>query len=163
MKNASASRGVLKLGHNYFPCLLGKHGKTFRKREGDGKSPIGKWNLERLYFRPDKMVRPFSALNKTAMKANDGWCDAVGHGRYNRYVVLPFKASHEAFWRHDKAHDLVVVTNHNQRPRRQGGGSAIFFHVINLGASGTEGCIALSEKHLRYVLSRCSRVTYLVI
>ena len=66
-------------------------------------------------------------------------------------------------WRDDQAYDLLVTTNHNQRPRIQGGGSAIFFHVIRKDARGTEGCIALSEKHLRIVLSLCGPRTQLVI
>ena len=151
------------MGHSTFPCLLGKSGRRFAKREGDGASPKGIWKLEQLYYRPDKMGKPPSTLNTRALRPSDGWCDAAGHGKYNRYVALPFKASHEKLWRKDRAYDLVVTTNHNQHPRKQFGGSAIFLHVINAGTTGTEGCIALSEKHLRQVLSRCSRHTYVVI
>jgi L,D-peptidoglycan transpeptidase YkuD (ErfK/YbiS/YcfS/YnhG family) len=163
VKTANSRVGVLRVGQMYFPCFLGKNGKTYRKREGDGKSPIGKWKLEQLYYRPDKMGRPNSAVNCKAMKPNDGWCDAAGDGRYNRHVTLPFKASHEKLWRADQAYDLIATTNHNMRPRKQAGGSAIFLHVINKGATGTEGCIAMSEKHLRIVLRMCSNKTYLVI
>jgi L,D-peptidoglycan transpeptidase YkuD (ErfK/YbiS/YcfS/YnhG family) len=163
VKNPSDSRGVLKLGHVYYPCLLGKNGKTCQKREGDGKSPIGKWKLELLYFRPDKMGRPRTSLNCKPMKPFDGWCDAPNHERYNRHVALPFNASHEVLWRRDRAYDLVMITNHNQRPRKRGGGSAIFLHVISKGATSTEGCIAVSERHLQHVVSRCSKATYVVI
>ncbi len=154
---------MLKMGHSVFPCLLGKSGRRFAKREGDGASPKGKWKLERLFYRPDRMGRPLSILNSKALRPVDGWCDAAGHGQYNRYIALPLTASHENLWRKDQAYDLVVTINHNQRPRKQFGGSAIFLHVINKGASGTEGCVALSEKHLRQVLSRCKRHTYVVI
>ena len=92
-----------------------------------------------------------------------GWCDAPLHGQYNRQIVEPFTASHERFWRGDHAYDLLLTTNHNQRPRIRGFGSAIFLHVANADATGTEGCIALSEKHLRNVLARCGKYTYLVI
>jgi L,D-peptidoglycan transpeptidase YkuD (ErfK/YbiS/YcfS/YnhG family) len=163
VKNAGSAQGILKIGQSYFPCLIGKNGKTFRKREGDGKSPIGKWKIEQLYFRPDKMGRPKTALKCAPLKPNDGWCDAPSHGQYNKRVKLPFAQSHEKLWRGDKAYDLVATTNHNQHPRIKGGGSAIFWHVINQGAKGTEGCIALSEKHLRAVLSRCSKNTYVII
>ena len=146
-----------------FPCLLGKSGRRFGKREGDGASPKGKWKLEQLYYRPDKIGHLQSAISSKALKKTDGWCDAAGTGRYNRHVVLPCAVSHERLWRTDQAYDLVVTTDHNQRPRKQFGGSAIFLHVINKGATGTEGCIALSEKHLRQVLSCCGKNTYLVI
>jgi L,D-peptidoglycan transpeptidase YkuD (ErfK/YbiS/YcfS/YnhG family) len=163
VKNAKSSHGILRFGQMIFPCHLGKNGKTFRKREGDGKSPAGKWRLEQLYYRPDKMGRPLSLVDCKPIKRNDGWCDATGHRSYNRHITLPFEPSHENLWRKDRAYDLVTTTNHNTRPRKQAGGSAIFLHVINQGAIGTEGCVALSDKHLRIILGRCSRKTYLVI
>jgi L,D-peptidoglycan transpeptidase YkuD (ErfK/YbiS/YcfS/YnhG family) len=163
VKNAKSSHGILRLGQMIFPCFLGKNGKTHRKREGDSKTPVGQWKLEELYYRPDKMRRPQNHIICRPLKSIDGWCDAAGHGQYNRHVTLPFKASHENLWRKDSAYNLVASTNHNIRPRKQGGGSAIFLHIINVGATGTEGCIALSEKHLRIVLAKCSRKTYLVI
>ncbi len=146
-----------------FPCLLGKNGRTHQKREGDGKSPVGCWKLEKLNYRPDKIGKPRSLLSSRGLKKSDGWCDAKGHRNYNRAVKLPLSASHEELWRQDEAYDLMVTTNQNQRPRRQGGGSAIFLHVIRKGATGTEGCIALSEKHLRIVLANCRQKTDLVI
>jgi L,D-peptidoglycan transpeptidase YkuD (ErfK/YbiS/YcfS/YnhG family) len=161
--NKSKSQGTLKLGHMSFPCLLGKTGRKFIKREGDGASPIGKWKLERLYFRPDKLLKPKCMMPSLPLNREDGWCDARGHRCYNRFIKTPFAASHENLWRNDQAYDLVVTTSHNQRPRQQNGGSAIFFHVINKGARSTEGCIALTEKHLRIVLEHCSNQTYLVI
>jgi L,D-peptidoglycan transpeptidase YkuD (ErfK/YbiS/YcfS/YnhG family) len=161
--NAHSSRGVLRIGHSSFPCILGKNGKTMRKREGDGKSPIGKWQLEQIFYRADKMVRPHSSVRTRNLRADDGWCDAKGHGQYNRFVKLPFKASHETLKRQDCAYDIVISTNHNKIPRKQNGGSAIFLHVINAGAKGTEGCVALSEKHLRMILQRCRAETILVI
>jgi L,D-peptidoglycan transpeptidase YkuD (ErfK/YbiS/YcfS/YnhG family) len=161
--NACSSHGVLKIGTTTFPCLLGKSGRRHRKREGDGASPVGIWKLEQLYYRPDKMSRPQTSMRCKPLKPTDGWCDAKFHRAYNHRIILPFSASHENLWRKDKAYDLVVTTDHNQRPRVQNHGSAIFLHVINAGAKGTEGCIALSEIHLRNVLARCSKNTYLVI
>ena len=161
--NACSSQGRLIFGHTHFPCLLGKTGMRFRKHEGDGASPIGSWQLENLYYRPDKMLRPLSGLNTKPMSEVDGWCDAQGNFAYNRAVKLPFHASHERLWRNDNAYDLVVTTNHNQRPRIRGFGSAIFFHAIGKNAKSTEGCIALREKHLRFILNNCSRKTLLII
>lgn len=151
------------MGHTSYPCRLGKNGRTHLKREGDGKSPMGKWKLLQLYFRSDKMRLPNTPFKARGLCQTDGWCDEAGNGAYNRLVALPFQANHEALWRSDEAYDVLVTTNHNQRPRKQGGGSAIFLHVAKLDPRGTEGCIALSEKHLKQVLGRCTRKTYLVI
>jgi L,D-peptidoglycan transpeptidase YkuD (ErfK/YbiS/YcfS/YnhG family) len=142
---------------------LGKSGRRFAKREGDGASPFGRWKITQLYYRPDKMGRPLTHLKSKPLSKTDGWCDASAHGQYNCRVALPFSASHETLWRNDLAYDLVATTDHNQRPRVKSHGSAIFLHVINPGATGTEGCVALSEKHLRMVLQRCHAKTYLVI
>lgn len=162
-RNACSSHGVLKVGHTYFPCLLGRSGKKHLKREGDGASPIGRWRLEQLYYRTDKCLKQRTLIKSCTLQQNDGWCDAATNGAYNRFVKLPFKASHEKLWRRDNAYDIVISTDHNQRPRIRGGGSAIFLHVIGAGATYTEGCIALSERDLRNVLARCSGHTYLVI
>jgi L,D-peptidoglycan transpeptidase YkuD (ErfK/YbiS/YcfS/YnhG family) len=161
--NARTSKGVLQVGHSRFPCLIGKSGKSFRKKEGDGKSPVGQWKLDQLYYRADKSLRPLTAVETKQVKKAYGWCDASGHGQYNRFVKLPLKASHEELWRNDQAYNIVVSTDHNKRPRKQNGGSAIFLHVMNRGATGTEGCVALSEKHLRMVLLRCRARTLLII
>ena len=161
--NACSSKGVLRVGQMTFPCLLGKNGRSHSKREGDGKSPVGKWRLEVVNFRPDRMQRPKTGLTVRPLKKCDGWCDAVGHRNYNRPVRLPFQSSHEALWRDDDAYDIVITTNHNHRPRMQGCGSAIFLHVIRQGATRTEGCVALSAQHLRIVLKHCGPKTYVVI
>ena len=161
--NPSNSCGWLKIGHRTFPCLLGKKGRTYFKREGDNKTPIGKWKLELLYFRPDKGLRPLSKLPTKPLRKNDGWCDAKGHKDYNRHVKLPFPSSHESLWRNDRAYDLIITTSHNQRPRVQGAGSAIFLHVWRQGATGTEGCVALKAADLHKVLAACSKATDLVI
>lgn len=130
--------------------------------EGDGASPIGVFRLEQLYYRADKMLRARINLKSRPLTKSGGWCDAPNHSSYNRHIKLPFNASHERLWRNDAAYDIVVSTSHNQKPRVRGLGSAIFLHVTD-GTTGTEGCIALSEKHLRIVLGRCAKLTRLVI
>lgn len=157
-----SSQGILTLGATHFPCRLGKTGRRFRKREGDGASPIGVFKLQQLFYRPDKMLRPRIKLKTRPLFIFDGWCDAPSNFAYNRYVHLPLTANHEELWRKDDAYDIVVSTSHNQSPRVRGIGSAIFLHITD-GRTGTAGCIALSEKHLRNVLERCSKHTRLVI
>jgi L,D-peptidoglycan transpeptidase YkuD (ErfK/YbiS/YcfS/YnhG family) len=120
---------------------------------------VGIFRLEQLYYRSDKMGRPRTRLKSDPLSKDDGWCDAPSHFAYNRLVQLPFSAGHEVLWRSDNAYDLVISTSHNQRPRIRGFGSAIFLHITD----GTEGCIALSEKHLRTVLERITKDTRLVI
>lgn len=155
-----SNTGTLRLGNLSFPCLLGKNGRSFKKREGDGKSPRGLWQLTHLYFRPDK-TRKFAC--GLPLKPDDGWCDAPQHKSYNRKVKLPFAASHEELWRKDEAYDILGITDHNQRPRLRGGGSAIFLHLWREGATGTEGCIALKRRDMEILLKHIKGKAYLVI
>ena len=152
----SSSRGILQLGIWSYPCILGKNGRTFLKREGDGKSPKGIFKVGRPAFRSDRLRRLRTQLGSRPLRPDEGWCDDVASGRYNRPVRLPFAASHEKLWRQDFAYDVIASTSHNEQPRVRGLGSAIFLHLARTSQTGTEGCIALSERDLRNLLSRCS-------
>jgi L,D-peptidoglycan transpeptidase YkuD (ErfK/YbiS/YcfS/YnhG family) len=123
---------------------------------------MGRFGLKQLYYRPDRVRRPTTQLPAAALTEALGWCDDRHDFHYNRLVRLPFMPAHENLWRGDHAYDIMITTSHNQRPRIRGGGSAIFFHLTD-GKNGTEGCIALSPKHMKLVLQRCSRHTQLVI
>jgi L,D-peptidoglycan transpeptidase YkuD (ErfK/YbiS/YcfS/YnhG family) len=152
----SSARGFLQFGCWTYPCLLGKNGSAFSKREGDGKSPKGKFKMTAVAFRPDRVRRPRTLLPLKPLRPDQGWCDDVSSFRYNRPVKLPFAGGHEDLCRTDCCYDIVAFTDHNQRPRIKGAGSAIFFHLTRPGQMGTEGCIAVSERNARNLLSRCS-------
>jgi len=167
-----ARKGIVQLGSLRFSCALGRSGLGYRKREGDGLTPIGRWPIRQVYFRPDRrcpISRPsiLPRIPKRPIRTDDGWCDAPGDANYNRAVVHPYPASAEKMWREDNLYDVVVVLGHNDRPRVQGGGSAIFMHVADEADNGelrpTAGCIALRARDLRTVLSLVSASTHLRI
>ena len=137
-------------------CALGRSGAgpAALKREGDGRTPVGSWRILGLRYRPDRMIRPKTRLPVRALRPSDGWCDDPRHGRYNRPVRLPFGAGHERMWREDGLYDLVLVLDHNDRPRIRGRGSAVFLHVARSGLEPTEGCVALPLPALRRLLAR---------
>ncbi len=137
-------------------CALGKGGviTECNKREGDGKSPTGTYPIRYVFYRPDRMRPPQTALPVVALAADDGWCDDPADPDYNRHVKLPFVASHEKLWRDDHVYDVVVVLGHNDDPVVPGMGSAIFMHLARDGYPGTEGCVALSEADLFDVLKQ---------
>lgn len=157
------SCGRLHLGHSVFACLIGKSGRAWRKREGDGKSPIGAWTLRSGHFRADRMRRAAGGPHLSILRKDMGWCEVPTSGLYNRAVRLPFRDGHETMWRKDSAYDVVFPTDHNERPRIKGFGSAIFFHLIRDGAGFTEGCIAVSAGDMRKILSRCGRNVRLAV
>ena len=106
-------------------------------------------------WRADRGPKPVSHIHFTPSRADEGWCDAPGHGAYNAPVRLPFPASHEKLQRQDRLYDIAVVLSWNMAGsgRLRNRGSAIFMHVARTGFVPTEGCIALSERDLRRLLT----------
>lgn len=150
----ASSRGQLRFGAITVPCALGRSGVTRFKREGDGATPLGAFELLNVYYRVDRGRRPLTELPVEALAPNDGWCDDPAHPRYNRPVELPLAASHEKMWRDDRLYDIVVVLDCNMHPAVPGKGSAIFFHIAREAYTPTEGCVAVSPAHMRLILSK---------
>ncbi|WP_231710451.1 L,D-transpeptidase family protein [Roseibium limicola] len=149
-----STRGILTCGALTVPCALGRTGRTARKSEGDGATPLGRFELMSVLYRPDRGLRPKTVLPVTPLAATDGWCDDPAHPHYNQPVDLPFAAGHEVLWREDRLYDIVVLLNQNMFPAVPGRGSAIFFHIAREGYSPTEGCVAVAPSHMRAILER---------
>lgn len=147
-----ATRGWASIGGLRFPCALGRSGRHPIKREGDGFTPVGAFAVRRAFYRPDRLLRPETHVPLTPLRPDDGWCDAVGDRNYNHKVKHPYPASAERMWREDHLYDLVIVIDQNERPRVQGGGSAVFIHAARAGYRPTEGCIAFERSHLLRLL-----------
>jgi L,D-peptidoglycan transpeptidase YkuD (ErfK/YbiS/YcfS/YnhG family) len=154
--------GLLIAGALRLRVAIGRAGVTHAKREGDGASPSGRHRLLRLWRRPDRPAIPCGLPIRTTRR-HDLWCDAAGHGSYNRPVRAPFAASHEVMWRDDHLYDYVVEIGWNVRPRAQKRGSAIFLHLARADLAPTAGCVAVRESDIRKLLPHISRATRLVI
>lgn len=159
-KPGNPCKGTLSAGpaldHIPYPCALGHGGMTSGKREGDGATPRGSFRLLEVFYRADRIAKPDTTLPVRAIRPSDGWCDEVGHARYNRPVSQPFQGSHEELWREDHLYDIIVVLDCNISERRQGRGSAIFFHLAHADYRPTEGCVAVKLQHMRQILKACS-------
>lgn len=151
------SRGTISFGPLNLTCALGRSGVRADKREGDGATPKGRFLIRKVFYNPSRLRRPRSVLPIAAIRRGDGWCDAPGDRNYNRQIRHPYPASAEHLWREDCLYDIIVVIDHNQRPRLRGRGSAIFIHVARQGFQPTEGCIALRRADLLKLLSRLPR------
>lgn len=136
-------------------CALGRSGVAADKREGDGATPVGCFELRRVLYRADRGIRPGTGLPVQAIRPADGWCDDPADSRYNLPVQLPYPARHEALWRSDGVYDIVVVLGHNDAPVVADAGSAIFLHVAKADFQPTEGCVALAQADLRALLADC--------
>lgn len=162
-RNGRATAGLLRAGHLAFPCSVGRSGRSFLKREGDGASPRGDWRLRRLFYRADRLLPPCSGLKPLVLRGHDGWCETVGDRNYNRLVRLPYAAAHETMQRQDQLYDLVVELSHNERPRVQGCGSAVFFHLRRPDGGPTAGCIAVSRSDMLKILRLVGPKTRILI
>ena len=97
----AGSPGCATLGGRSWRCALGSGGVRRDKHEGDGATPVGRFPLRRLLYRPDRLARPVCALPVGALTLSDGWCDDPTDAAYNRAVMLPYPASSESLWRDD--------------------------------------------------------------
>jgi L,D-peptidoglycan transpeptidase YkuD (ErfK/YbiS/YcfS/YnhG family) len=157
-----ALTGVLECGPLRLRCALGRGGVKARKREGDGATPRGRMALRTVHYNPARAGRPATGLPVSAIRLNDGWCDASGDRNYNRYVCHPYPASAERLWRPDGVYDVIIVLDYNVRPRVRGLGSAIFMHVARPDYPPTEGCIALGLRDLQNMLKRLRPGSHLI-
>ena len=60
-----------------FKCCIGKNGISKKKRESDKKTPVGTFQIENLYYRPDRIKKPYTKLKCIKIKKDMGWCDDI--------------------------------------------------------------------------------------
>ncbi len=157
------ARGRLYAGGRGFECAIGRSGIVTHKREGDGATPAGEFELRRVLYRADRIAYPNTLLEVTPIGPRDGWCDAPGHPDYNCQVLLPINASAERLSRADPVYDIIVVLGHNDTPVIDGMGSAIFIHIAKPNFAPTAGCVALRRKDLLNILKVCGPGSSLVV
>ncbi len=148
-----------------FRCAIGRSGfvSAEAKQEGDGATPIGRWAMRRVFFRPDREEPPQTVLPLKALQENDAWCDAPQDPGYNRYVRHPYGASIERLWRDDHLYDIVVVLGYNDAPVIPGKGSAIFLHIAHPHYAPSAGCVTLAREDLLTVLREAANGSAVLI
>ncbi len=145
-------RGLLTIGSITVPAAIGRSGRTSRKREGDGATPIAEMRVVEGFWRTDRGPRPVTRLPMKPIARDALWCDEPRHPLYNRPARKPLRASHEEMRRADGLYDICIVLDWNLTSRKRYGGSAIFFHLARPDFTPTEGCIAISERAMRRLL-----------
>ena len=136
-----------------FQCAIGKNGTIEKKIEGDGCTPLGTYLIKKVFYRRDRVNLPNISFPTTALESNFGWCDDINSNEYNKLIKFPFKESAERLFRSDNIYDIVCVLNYNLDPIVKNKGSAIFLHIARDDYSGTQGCVAISEKNLVLLLT----------
>ena len=164
-KSATASTGTLEIGGQVFDCTLGRAGvvQASEKKEGDGKTPLGKFPLRQLLYRADRVPRPETGLRVEILTPETGWCEDPAHADYNRKIALPHPSVHDRMTREDHLYDYTVVIGYNDAPVQAGKGSAIFLHLARPDRGPTAGCVGLRSEDMLQVLKRCDGSSHIEI
>ncbi|MDA7552503.1 L,D-transpeptidase family protein [Candidatus Pelagibacter sp.] len=142
-------------------CCIGKNGLNFNKKEGDLSTPIGLFNIKKLYFRIDRVGIPKCKIDKKIIKKNMAWCDDPNHKKYNEEIRISKKKSKEKLHRKDHKYDYVISISYNDK-KIPNMGSAIFIHLTN-NYKPTAGCIALKMKDFEILLKLVDKKTKIKI
>jgi len=144
-------------------CSIGKNGLTSNKKEGDFKTPKGKFRFEFLLFRKDRIKKINCKLKKVVIKKNMGWCDDPESPYYNSLVKFPFKKSAERLFLNKKIYDLILVISFNRDPIIKNKGSAIFLHLSERNFRPTKGCVSIKKNDFIKILPFITKKTKILI
>ncbi|WP_227938613.1 L,D-transpeptidase family protein [Alkalihalobacillus deserti] len=139
--------------HSPMQAVLGTSGIDHKTKEGDGKTPIGVFELGTAFGhapKPSGVSMPYRRAG-----SHDYWIDDPSSPDYNKWVN--FSGNPQAKWKSFERmnHPLYkygVVINYNMNPIVPGKGSAIFIHVWSSSTSPTAGCVAVSEQSMVHLL-----------
>ena len=89
------NKQTLLIDEYKFRCCIGKKGSTRNKKEGDKKTPKGTFEVENLYFRKDRKLKPTTMLKCIEIQKNMGWCDDIRYPKkYNKLFKIEKKIKH---------------------------------------------------------------------
>ena len=146
------NKHTLQVDEFKFRCCIGKNGLTNNKIEGDKKTPIGTFEIEKLYFREDRIKKPLTLLECIKIKKDMGWCNDVRFPKkYNKLIKIEKNIRHEKLKRKDYKYDLFIPIKYNFKKPITGLGSCIFIHLTK-NYKPTAGCIALDKKDFLIIL-----------
>ena len=146
-----------------FKCCIGKNGLSKKKREGDKKTPIGRFSIENLYYRSDRIKKPPTKLKCIKIKKKMGWCDdPLNQKNYNKLVIMNEGIKCEKLCRKDHKYDLIIPIKYNYLKPIGFKGSCIFIHLTN-NYEATAGCIGLKKKDFLIMIKLISKKTKIQI
>ena len=141
-------------------CCIGKGGLKRNKYEGDGSTPKGTFEFGKLYWRPDRVIKPTTRLSCRKINKKMGWCTDPKSNYYNKETTIKSKTIHEKLFRKDYKYNYFIVLKYNYKKIIKGKGSAIFIHLTK-NYKKTAGCIAVSENDfliLAKIINKKSRI-----
>ena len=157
------NKHTLILDEFKFRCSIGKNGSSLNKKEGDKKTPKGKFKIGNLYYREDRIEKPKTSLKCLKIKRNMGWSNDINFPKkYNKLIKINNKIKHEKLKRKDSKYDLLIPIKYNYKNSIVGKGSCIFLHLTK-NYKPTAGCIALKEKDFLILLKLIKKNSEIII
>ena len=146
-----------------FKCCIGKNGLSKKKKEGDKKTPIGRFSIENLYYRSDRIKKPPTKLKCIKIKKKMGWSDdPLNQKNYNKLVFTKKGAKCEKLCRKDHKYDLIIPIKYNYLKPIKFKGSCIFIHLTD-DYKATAGCIGLKKKDFLIMIKLINKKTKIQI
>jgi zinc D-Ala-D-Ala dipeptidase len=158
-----------KISKKIIPVVIGRSGLGWgaglnkelampdfpQKREGDGRSPAGTFNLSAVFgFIPEDQMTglkmPYIPITEMIECVDD-----INSEYYNHIVAND--AVDSVDWHSSEKMDSInlyelgVVVDHNAFPVKKEGGSCIFFHLWRGPESTTSGCTAMDSTGIREI------------
>ncbi len=134
-----------------FKCCIGKNGLKSRKREGDKCTPKGTFEIGKVYYRSDRIIKPKTKLQTIKITKKMGWCDDPYNKNYNKEIILNKEIKGEKLFRESEIYDILIVIKYNIKKIQRFKGSAIFIHLTK-NYIPTKGCIALKKNDMLILL-----------
>ncbi len=141
-----------------FDANIGRNGIALdgTKREGDGKTPSGIFQISTLFAYDDHQVdMPFVKSDKNTICVDD-----IKSKHYNKIVDSNTTAkdwdSFEFMRRDDEQYLYGAIVDYNHE-RVAGLGSCIFIHIKKSETSPTAGCVALNKKDMQTLFLRLNK------
>ncbi len=144
-------------------CAVGKRGIGIKKKEGDLKTPKGKYKIKFILYRKDRIKKIQTKIKRLILKRNMGWCDDPNSKQYNKLIKLPSNYNFEKLYKKENVYDIILVLDYNMKPVIKNKGSAIFIHVAKKNYRKTEGCVALKKIHLLKIMKELKKNTQVKI
>lgn len=144
-------------------AYIGKNGITKDKKEGDGKTPLGSFELGRILGTHTK-INNKNSLECQEITENMYWIDDYKSKHYNQLVEISKvekdwnSAEHLIDYPIQYEYLIEIRTNPNNISRM---GSAIFLHCSN--NKSTEGCVAVSRDIMEKIVENIDKNTKIEI
>lgn len=132
-------------------AVIGRNSMTDKKQEGDNKTPVGVYAIERAF---GLSKNPGTLLPYVQLSENDVWVDDIHSRYYNKWAKKNFADkdwnSAEDLSSEKVAYQYAMIIEYNTHPVEYKKGSAIFLHCKK--ADNTSGCLAVSEDTMKKIL-----------